>query len=223
MELLRLGKVQERHNRVCIIGGGTSLANFDFNRLRYFDGVTIAINYSILHLPFVPTYWFTTDALSNKGVQQPLVDKLPQTKYYCAIARTSVDIKELHEVKDGVTFLERVQVGCQMAKDSKIAFIDSYAGALNLAYHFRAKQVVMLGNDSYGYGHWYDLTSPYFARPQTDEYKAEYLRIQNLFYAKAKEQFAEYGAEVVNGSANSRIEAFVKMPPEDAVNYFLDK
>lgn len=218
-ELPRFRKVKERHYKVLIVGGGESLIGFDMNKLKEFDGAIITVNNVVYHLPCCD-YWITVDPMSNGEPQRAMRDKVWGVKYFCAfpdLKKHPQDI-EAYETVSGVHYLERTQpntVGYRLEEDkNKIKTGDSIYGALGLAYHMEAKQIIMLGVDGSGYGHWYDRGEQYNPHNVPD--------LENVpsIYRSSLEQFEKRGTKVVNGSENSIIDCFERMNPEEAFSFF---
>jgi hypothetical protein len=214
--------VEQKHDKVLIIGGGESLEYFDFEQLNSFNGVIITVNNVIFHLPRCD-YWITVDPMDKKlKPQRGMRDKVEGVYYYCAypdLEKTPWD-KEYYQTVEGVHYLERIvpedDYKLQENK-SKITTGDSVYGALGLAYHMEAKEIVMLGVDGYGYGHWYDKEEPYNGRFISD-FKQKYLDKLPNIYKQSVCQFNKRGTRVTNGSEKSIINCFERMTPQEAYN-----
>lgn len=215
--------VAQRHDKVLIVCGGESLIGFDINQFKDFDGVIITVNNVIYHLPRAD-YWITVDPMSQGKPQRAMVERLPNTYYYCAYPRLDKNSPDLnhYQTVEGVHYLERILPSTndyRMQEDkSKITTGDSSYGALGLAYHFEATKIIILGVDAYGYGHWYDKKDPY------NKYKVKdfdkYLKNIVNIYRCAVDQLEKRGTKVVFGSPNSPIDCFEKMDPDEAFHYF---
>lgn len=209
--------VHQRHKKVIIIGGGESLIGFDFSQLDDFEGAIITVNSVIYHIPRAD-YWITCDLSS---LQKGLDTMRDDCYYYAGYPFNSKHYK----MKNGVHYLDKVMdvsYRLQEDKDKITGVVDSVYGALNLAYHFEAEEIVLLGVDCYGYGHWYDTESPYNAKGSKNWEQHTIERIVQI-YQKSVEQFEERGTVVVNGSLDSKITAFPRMTPEEAFNKLNEK
>lgn len=222
--------VKHNHERVLIIGGGESLIGFDINQIVDFKGAIITVNNVVCHLPRAD-YWITVDPMSQGNPQKAMLERKPGTYYYCAypdIDKNPFDAQFYKTVK-GVHYLERI-VPCDyenpekkadysLQEDkNKITTGDSCYGALGLAYHIRAKEIVMLGVDAYGFGHWYNKLDPYNVAWR-DRFSDYLSRIPPIYKASVK-QWEKRGAKVVNGSPESKIDCFERMTPQEAYKFF---
>lgn len=207
--------VYQRHKKVIIIGGGESLIGFDFSQLDDFDGAIITVNSVIYHIPRAD-YWITCDLSSlQKGLQT-----LKKGCYYYA---GYPFFPKGYYMKTDVHYLDKVMDESYRLQEDKCkitGLVDSTYGALNLAYHFEAEEIVMLGIDYYGFGHWYDTKSPYNAKG-VKNWKEHTIERWLHIYEKSVKQFEKRGTKVINGSKNSAIKCFNRMTPQDAVNCIL--
>ena len=224
--------VQQRHDKVLIIGGGESLIDFDWDLLKKFKGVIITVNNVVYHIPRAD-YWITVDPMSHGKPQRAMVDRVDGVYYFCAypdIKKFPFDAK-FYKTVNGIHYLERIfpedysgklnipKVGdysLQEDKD-KITTGNSCYGALGLAYHFEAKKIAMIGVDGYGYGHWYNKLDPYSSGWKDKE--GDYLARIPPIYASSVKQFKKRKTEVVLGSPDSPIDCFDKMSPEEAIKW----
>ncbi len=214
-------EVTQRHDKVLIIGGGESLIGFDWKLLNSWDGVVIAINNSVFHLPRVD-YWMTVDPMCEGKPQRAMREQKEGVYYYCAFPdRSKIPDGDTYRTVEGVHYLERVVPETyELQEDkSKITTGDSVYGALGLAYHFEASKIVMLGVDvNGGFGHWYDTTEPY-NRAWGDKFAAYQSNLPKI-YAQSVAQFNARDTKVINGCLNSGIDCFDRMKPEEAILYF---
>lgn len=207
------------NDTVIIIGGGRSLTGFEFASLKGV-GHLIAVNGSGKTVPFAES-WFTLDPWGLHGPQLP--PPFSTSKLYAAVpsdfgtpdART--EAHRVH-VQRHITFLHRL-VNHNMPGQSVDSVYrqglsedtgcintgNSGYGALNLAYHFRPKTIVLLGLDG-DIGYYYDT-------------KTANRRLTGLpaMFASAKEQLDARGIRVMNGSPKSTITAFPRMEIIDAI------
>jgi len=214
--------VEHRHDKVLIIGGGESLAGFDFDQLKKFKGVIITVNNVIFHLPRAD-YWMTIDPMDKNGEpQRGMREQFEETYYYCGypdLEKTPFD-KPFYQEVEGIHYLERIvsedDYSLQEDKD-KVTTGDSIYGALGLAYHFEAKEIVLLGADGYGFGHWYNKQDPYNAQ-YIPNFKTKFLDKLPTIYKQSRKQFRERKTKVINGSEKSIIDCFERVSPQEAYN-----
>lgn len=227
---IEFNPVYQEHNRVLIIGGGESLIGFDMNQLLDFKGAIICVNNVVFHIPRAD-YWITVDPMQQDKPQYALRHKVKGVYYFCAYPDTkkSVFDAQFYKAVPGVHYLERIvpmDYEDPKIKDSyvlqeeknKITTGDSCYGALGLAYHMGAREVIMLGVDAFGFGHWYDKTDPY-NKGWGRGFK-EYLDRIPLIYKQSVPQWKKRGAKIINGSRHSRIDCFERMDPQEAFTYF---
>lgn len=221
--------VTQRHDRVLIVGGGESLTDFDMDLLKDFKGAIICVNNIVYHLPRAD-YWITVDPMHNGEPQVALTDKVKGVYYFCAypnLKKKPFD-SPYYKAVDDVHYLERIvpineedgeqgDYSLQEDKD-KITTGDSCYGALGLAYHFEAKEIILLGIDVYGFGHWYNKSDAY-NRGWGKKFR-EYKSKVPLIYKQSVPQLEKRGVKVVNGSLNSKITCFERTTPEKAFTYF---
>jgi len=207
-------EVKQKHNKVLIVGGGESLVGFDLDLIKNFDGAVVTVNSVIHHLPRAD-YWITVD-LST--LQKGLFPMKEDCYYYAGYPK----LKDYEKV-EGVHYLEKIVpkslYKLQEDKDKITGGVDSIYGALNLAYHFEAKEIIILGMDCYGFGHWYDLEQPYNACG-IENWDKVWLSGIIKRYGNCTKQLENRRVKVVNGSKHSKIDCFERMTPEEAIKYF---
>ncbi len=221
--------VEQKHDRVLIVGGGESLIDFDMEQLRDFKGAIICVNNIVYHLPRAD-YWITVDPMHNGQPQQALTDQIKGVYYFCAYPDLVKNpwYRPYYSPVQNVHYLERIvpvedeetgkkDYSLQEDKD-KITTGDSCYGALGLAYHFGAKEVILLGIDVYGFGHWYNKEDPY--NKNFGKGFKQYTRNIPLIYKQSVQQWKDRGAKIVNGSRHSKIDCFERMDPQEAFTYF---
>lgn len=220
---MKFTSVKEKFDKVVIVGGGESLKDFDFNRLKNFNGAIIAVNHSVEHMDRAD-FWITVDPMYQGKPQSPMLNMRKDCKYYCAFPDLDKIPKgeAIHYTKvKGVHYLERIvpEDGVYKLQEdrNKITTGDSCFGALGLAYHFRPKLIVILGVDLYGYGHWFDTSFPYNLHKVPEDKFTEYKRRLQDYYATAKEQLDAKGIKVINGSMKSELKCFRRTTPELAI------
>jgi len=195
-----------KHDKVIIIGGGESLKGFDFSRLNNFTGVIIAVNRVIDHIQRAD-YWITIDTAWNWPGQ---LNKMPHCYYFAG-----VPAEKFEQYKHvSAHLLLRVQYFTE--NKNEITGGNSAYAALNLAYHFGAKQILLLGVDACGLGHWHPDGGLLF----NDCPKAN-AQIENLpsLFERCVEKFQETSATVINGSSISKISCFPKLNIDDALSW----
>ena len=215
--------VTQRHDKVLIVCGGESLIGFDINQFKDFDGAIITVNNVIYHLPRAD-YWITVDPMWQGKPQRAMIERLPNTYYYCAYPKLDEKSPEAshYQTVEGIHYLERILPSTsdyRLQEDkSKITTCDSSYGALGLAYHFEATKIIILGVDAYGYGHWYDKNDPYnkWGLKDFDRFLKGIVGV----YPCCVEQLKKRGTKVVFGSPKSPIDCFEKMDPDKAFHYF---
>lgn len=218
-------KVTEKFDKVIIVGGGESAKELDMGQLIDFDGAIIAVNHSIEYMPRAD-FWITVDPMFQGKPQSPMLSMREDCKYYCAFPDLDKipENEAIHYTKvNGVHYLERIVpedgvYSLQEDKD-KITTGDSCFGALGLAYHFEPKCILMLGIDLYGYGHWYDTSSPYNMHKVPDADFEAYKNRLIGYYKTAKKQLDKKKINVINGNTKSRVDCFKKMSPLAAYDY----
>ena len=219
-------EVKERHDKAIIIAGGESLTGYDFEQLNDFDGAIITVNSSVLHLPRVD-YFITIDFQARPHVPHKFIEKRRKdVKYYCGYPTKEHGEIELYSTIEGgdVHYLKRTCEGGNTlveSKDSIRGCVDSLYAALNLAYHFEVKELVLLGADVYGQGHWYDKNSPYNGRNSDERYFDAYKQRLVEAYRSCVPQLLSRGIIVVNGSRESRLDCFYKTLPQEATDWIL--
>ncbi len=211
----------EVDNNIIIVGSGKSLIGFDFNKLRGI-GTIIAVNGAGDSVPFADM-WFTLDPWGLNGPQLP---RDFSGKLYAAVSEDYGTPKAQaveHRVKPDsrITFLHRLRshnyVGVSSETTYKVGLSEDTScintgnsgyGALNLAYHFRPKKILLLGIDG-SMGYFY--TSSKTNRPLT------YLP---TMFESAAPQLKKAGIKLINGSVNSSITAYPRFTVEEALKEF---
>ena len=210
--------------KIVIVGSGTSLKGFDFNRLNRDDYYTISINDSVKGVPFANA-WFTLDPWGLEGPQLP---KEPFAgKLFAAVPQDygRRDAKNpAHRVvpKREITYLQRlISNNLEEQQSTDMAFLLNLAedvrcistgnsgyGAFNIAYHLRPQKILLLGLDA-GMG--------YFYTPSKSNRPLSYL--PRMFNSTQK-QIEEANIEVINGSKNSKILTYPRFSIDEALELF---
>lgn len=215
---------EDVNNNIIILGSGKSLRGFNLEKLRGL-GTIIAVNDAARQLNFADI-WFTLDPWGLDGPQLP-----PDFsgKMYAAVPEDygtmTSRIKQHRVTPDSrITFLHRLRSHNKVGVSSETAFKlglsedtscintgNSGYGALNLAYHFRPKKILLLGIDgTVGYFYSNDKAN----RPLT------YLPIM---FESAKPQLDKAGITVINGSPNSQITTYPRYTIESAIEEFTNE
>lgn len=210
------------NSNIIIVGSGKSLTGFDFNRLRGL-GTIITVNDTGRYIPFADM-WFTLDPWGLNGPQLP-----PNFagKMFAAVPEdygtARAQVAEHRVTPDPrITFLHRLRSHNKVGVSSETAFKrglsddtscistgNSGYGALNLAYHFRPKKILMLGIDgTVGY-HYQNGKSN---RPLT--------YLPDMFES-AKAQLDAAGIELINGSVNSAVTAYPRFTVAEGIKEFI--
>jgi hypothetical protein len=187
---------------IYIVGGGTSLKGFDFNRLK--DKVVIAVNKAFMHLPFAQVlYWSDTRFYEWHSKE---VDNFKGIKVTCRAQPKRGDIINL--LNTGKTGLETMSYGLRDGGNSGYA-------AINLAYHLGAKRIVLLGFDMQTNGketHWHE------GYPSTaDTETMARLMVPN--FDTLIDPLEKRKVKVYNASQISKLESFPKISIEEALAF----
>ena len=217
------GKIKEPFwddKPVAIVGGGTSLIGFDFERLR--GAHVLAVKGSIFDIPWadagfgldMPRYMDWRDKLANV-----------QARVYWAVPVDQID-KTGPPPSDNVTFLRRLN-GEGVSDDPGEIYGGGTSGfgALQIALHKRAKEIVLFGFD-YDPGtavtHTVDGT-PFRHNDQHYIRKMHQSAANWLEWSKHFEIYLPYMMErnvrVQNACPTSYITAFPKILLEDGAAY----
>lgn len=182
---------------VYIVGGGPSLEGFDFSSLN--NKITIAVNKSFLHLknPTVIYWsdyrvyrWYENEILAHKNAHKITNKPLPDNAGVINLLSTGKFglEKDPHGLRDGGN--------------------SGYA-AMNLAYHFGAKKIILLGfdmkliNGKSHYHEGYDVNK----KPDTKMYE----RLMLPSFDSIAEYLKKAKVQVYNASPESSITCFQKI------------
>ena len=211
----------EAGDRIIIIGSGKSLIGFDFNRLRGL-GTIITVNDAGKQVPFADL-WFTLDPW---GLHGPQIPTNFNGKMYAAVSEyygtSMAPVPEHRESPNPrVHFLHRLRshnkIGVSSETSYKLGLSEDKScintgnsgyGALNLAYHYRPKKILLLGIDG---------TIGYF---YTKDKKNRPLTHLPLLFDSAKPQLDAAGIEVINGSVNSAVTTYPRYIISEALKEF---
>lgn len=188
---------------VYVIGGGPSLANFNWNSLA--GKRTIAINKSILSYPSADImYW--TDSRVYSWYKQD-IDKFKGPKYTIRHHVTyPADVKVLRKSN---------KFGLEESKDALCHGNNSGYAAINLAYLLGAKRIVLLGYDMHNdgkKGHYHDG----YPVPVTGDniYRDQFIPGFQILADLLKQK----KVEVYNASMTSSLKVWPKITFEQALS-----
>ena len=187
---------------VYLIGGGPSLKNFDWNKLK--DKHIIAINKAFKVIPWAEVlYW--TDARFYRWFKSD-IDSLDCLKVTC---------RNAPQLKDDIVLLT---VSGKNGIDKRPNFIragnNSGFAAINLAYHLGAKRIYLLGYDmasSDKATHWHN---GYDNRHDHNIYKRNMISNFDGIYEILKTE----NIEIWNANPNSQLTSIPKCTLEAALN-----
>lgn len=188
---------------VYLVGGGASLKDFDFDRLK--DKVTVAINSSYMKLPNATVlYWCDSPwAATNYDSLKRHPCKLRFCAQFNVIDRRIDDNEE--SVGEALLLRRTGEFGIDVHKDN-VRGNHSGAHCLNLIGNMRPNRVILLGfdlNQTNRKTHWHDFqTVPVTA----DIYSDNFLPCINSMAAPLK----KLGIKVINCSIESAIMCFEK-------------
>jgi hypothetical protein len=183
---------------VFIIGGGPSLAHFDFGVL---NGYKLGINDS--------AFYAKADALFSLDPawitrRRPEIMAFKGPKFFAVPPNYSFD----REWLPNVTYLLHSNGAALTTEPTEINGSNSGYGALNFAFLKKAKSMTLLGFDMGGSGamHWH---------PEYDWYDKGVQYSNYTVWAKefeaAQKQLVKAGVTVLNASPDSAIECFQKI------------
>jgi hypothetical protein len=210
---MKWGQVAEHHPRVAIVASGPSARGIQIP-----GGVTIiAVNGAIDWLDRAD-YWFTLDP--SEANWSRMHHQRPGVLYVAAVpdnfgTRAAETAVMRRPALDGVRYLHRVtgdghgSLRCKPGLCEDIGGIhtgNSAYGALGLAFHFRARRIALFGVDA----------SP---DPRIEGGLPGNLAHLPELFSSTLSQLQAAGAEVVNGSPNSQVEAFPRMAPHEAMEW----
>ena len=198
------GKVEPPHwGTVAIVGGGPSIIDFDFERLR--GATVLAVKGSIFSIPWADA-GFGHD-LARYNEWRDRLAALPCRVYW------AVHEDQLHRAHpaENVTFLRR-RDGGGFGSDEGAVYDGGTSGfgAFQIALHKRAKRIVLFGFDYDGSNE--DVATDKRAAQHAANWKkwAEHFR---AFVPHLRDS----GVSVVNACPHSAITCFQKVELEDGV------
>jgi len=190
---------------VYILGGGHSLAGFNFGEL--IGSKVIAINKAIYAYPAAQVlYW--TDSRFYTWYKND-VDNLKNTLKY-TIKRGNLYTEDIHILRKGKVH------GLEEPKDSLAHGNNSGYAAINLAYHLGARRIVLLGFDMCNDGKITHFHDGYPTRGTGDRvYADKFLPGFKSLSAALKEK----GITVFNASPYSKLKDFPIISLESALSF----
>ncbi len=205
---------------VALIGGGGSIGDFELERLRGVAHV-IAVKAAMFEIPWADCGVGIDWPRYREWV--PRLGKLTMPVYW------GMDISLWHKVRgeawavqpDNVTFLEKLS-GWAVSTDPGGIYIGGTSGfaALGVALLKQARRIALFG---------YDYQPASQAGFHRNEQEYQNRRHQNMqwwtnwarSYTNIAPSLKKLGIDVVNASPNSRIEAFPKMTPNEALHWLM--
>ena len=193
---------------VAVIGGGPSLIDFDFEKLR--GAHVLAVKGTIFDIPWADAC-FGLDTPKYKDWRHKLANV--QSRVYWAVPEDQLQ-ETGPPISKNITFLKRLP-GQQLSDDPSVIYGGGTSGfgALQICIHKHAKQIVLFGFDYDG------------ASSAPTGVGQEKRRAQNAAnWAIWAEQFSVYvpyftrhGISVVNACPASAIRCFQKVALQDGV------
>lgn len=185
-----------QHDPVYIVGGGTSLQHFEWEKLA--GKKTIALNRAFEVLPDAPVLywtdrsfykWFKTGIDAFKGMRitcEPIESAIPEILVLNGVRQTGIDLRP------GYICRSR----------------NSACGAINLAVKFGAKRIYLLGIDLFELpeqSHWHEGYKKFSTRTFPSAYEV----MQEDFWL-LKPFLREFGIEVWNANPASKLKGYRK-------------
>ena len=189
---------------VYIIGGGPSLKNFDFRRLR--GCKTIAINKAITFLPNADVLYWTDSRFYTWYKNE--VDNYNGLKF--TIKAGSQYTSDIQILKKGKSY--------GIEKDSETLAHGNNSGyaSINLAYHLGAKRIILLGFDMANDGKDTHFHDGYPTKSTGDQiYRDKFLP----GFTQLKSELDPEGVTVLNASVYSQLTTFTKITIEQALSF----
>ena len=196
------------HKKAVIVCSGPSLVNFDFSSLNDLNCSVFAVNYIYKLLPKVD-YWVSCDTWAAGAAE--LVEPVQPFFFYPESKHFSNLPSNTHYTKTWPPLSMPHERTFPVGSNEEGGF-DSGLLAIALALHMGIRNIAILGfdvtkNASYRKEGW-DMDD-------TGKYHCADLYLERL-KGKAEEL---YNATIINGSLNSRCEAWIRTTPEEAVRW----
>ena len=187
------------NERCFIICGGESIRD-QRHLIPQLKGRVIAVKHGVLLRPDADVLFLVGEG--DNDFQVPLIKKFRGTHIICRSKLHGLpgDVKLVTRTKDHETLCE--------LRDHVCGY-DAGTSAINLAYHFGATEIVMLGYDMCG-GRWFTGEWPHaLPKPPEDHFRRHMKPLHELARDARRK-----GIRIVNCSPISRVTAFEKQPLE---------
>lgn len=207
-EWSRIGEPYWSDRPVFIVGGGTSLKGFDFNSLRG-RGYVLAVKQAWRDLPFADAC-FGLDRAWQTWARDDLLALTFTMPLWIAIEPEWTGFKPIA----GAHYLRMIRKAETLSESPWTVESggNSGFGAFNFAYLKRARRIVLLGFD-FGPSHY----DPSAYTPRPDDHNLRYMQGWADNFSKTLPQLRAAGVTVLNASPASKISAFPKMTPAEAL------
>jgi len=197
------------HKKALIIGGGESLRNFDFRLLHQLPkNIPIIVpNYVLFHLPVQANYWVTIDnKIAAQILNPPLFQRFPNTRFFRGV--DSHNHNPYPQVTTLIRYTPPDEIDRIILDRDKITHRPSGLACVNLALHFRAQYIGIIGIDALGLKHYYE---PKPGRPLTRVMPA-------VDYLLASKPHLPKGTQIRIGSP-SELKGFPKLSPAKVLEW----
>ena len=200
--------VAKRHTSVLIVLGGESIKGFDFS-LIHEDITIITCNFVVDHIPRAD-YWISIDT----GTPRTWLPRRPRGPYYFFGVPDGTDWlpRDVHPLRR----MPRGDDNTLCHDKTQVRTGSSGYAALNLAHHFHAPRIGIIGLDGAG-GHFYNPGENLIEPGHRDP--VGYLHSFPGLFAAAVPQLNARGCMVINGSLRSTVDCFPRAAPEDVVKW----
>jgi hypothetical protein len=187
-----------------IIGGGPSLAGFDWGRLA--GRKTIAINKAFLSYPDADILYWTDSRFYSWHKSE--IDAFGGERY---------TLRWNQEHKGDIKLLNKgMRFGLETRRDTLAHGNNSGYAAVNLAYHLGVKRIVLLGYDMGNLGGKSHFHEGYPTRPTPDDvYEKQFIPGFKMLADLLKQQ----GVEVWNACMSSKLTVFPKISLDRALSF----
>jgi hypothetical protein len=191
-----------------IIGGGSSVNEFDFSLLEK-QRLVIGVNDSFKLGSFVGYVWFGDQRWYEWNKEFLKEYRESKKVYTCA--------ESLEDNPDLQCFKRGKPLGVETTLNKVSWNRTSGASAINFAYHLGARKIILIGFDmkrgNKGETHWHDNH-----KKKDADIDTLFLRYLEPFKA-IKRDADKLGVKIVNLNLNSAIEDFPKMTYKEAINW----
>lgn len=188
---------------VYIIGGGPSLKNFEWNKLK--GKKTIAINRAIEFYPNADAMYWTDGRVW--GWYQNEIKNYKGLKFTLRGKNYDTDVKVL---KRGRKF------GLETARDTLAHGNNSGYAAINLAIHLGAKRIILLGYDMGNNGKSSHFHDGYPVNSTSEKiYKDQFLPGFDFL----KDAIKGMGIQIFNACPTSKLNTFKKITIEESLSF----